>query len=220
VIVVEISAAEYAERHGISVRRVQAAAANGALGARRLAGRWVIDDAGEHHSTPGRPLSARTVAALRRRLSGDAGWHEGLSNSERARVRSRVESLLESRTAAAVLAAWTRTAYAPPEPYRAADGDLDDLRHDGRLTLGGISDPRARISDAGVVEAHVADADLAGLQREYLLVASRDRPNVLLHIDQERPARPLPLGALIIELAHHDGPRERAAASELLRHVQ
>ena len=101
--------------------------------------------------------------------------------------------------------------------YRAAAADLEDLRDDQRLLPSGVSDPRAGLSDAGFIEGHAADADLLALERAFLLVRSDDRPNVLLHVDSDRPGDPVPLGRLIIELAHHDGARERAAASDLVR---
>ncbi|MDY1005578.1 hypothetical protein [Curtobacterium sp. CFBP9011] len=213
----EMTAAEYAAAQGISVRRVQAAAASGALPARRLAGRWLIDVGAPRRSRAGRPLSARSSRALCSRLSGDTDWADGLSNTERARVRARLDSLPESRVPWQVIADWTRAEHAAPVGYRVADGDLDDLAQDRRLVATGVSDPRVGVSDAGIVVAHIARADLETVEREFLLVPVRDRPNALLYVDDERPNRPVPLGTLIFDLAHSAGSRERSVVGDLVR---
>jgi hypothetical protein len=216
--VAEISAAEYAKEQGISARRVQAAASAGVLRAHKIAGRWVIDSAEARHDEVGRPLSSRSVRALIGRLSGDDAWRDGLSPSEAGRVTARLARLWGDPEPAQLLAAWVRSARTPAREFLVAADDLEDLRADPRIVVGGISDPRAGLSDAGELEAHVTVDDLDPIVREYLLVPG-DRPNVLLHV-QERPVqRPLPLGELIADLAQHRGPRERAAAAHLLGEV-
>lgn len=212
----EITTAEYAARHGVSRRRVQAAAAAGTLTARRVGAQWLVDDATPHRGRPGRPLSRRSVRAVECRLSGSPDWANGLSRSERGRIQERIAELRADPMPWQRIVNWTRTEYREPSGYQLAAADLEDLRADSRLVRAGVSDPRSGISDAGFLEAHVAEDDLATVQREYLLVATDSRPNVLLHISAERPSDPLPLGTLIIELAHHDGARERAAARSLL----
>jgi len=212
----EITTAEYAARHGISRRRAQAAAAAGMLAARRVGAQWLVDDATPHRGHPGRPLSQRSVRAVECRLSGNPDWANGLSRSERGRIQERIADLRADPMPWRRITNWTRTDYRKPSGYQVAAADLEDLRADGRLVRAGVSDPRSGISDAGFLEAHVAEQDLAAVEREYLLVATDARPNVLLHICDELPEGPLPLGTLIIELAHHDGARERAAARSLL----
>jgi hypothetical protein len=213
---VEISTAEYAARHGVSQRRVQAAAVAGSIPARRVGGRWLLDDSTDHDTRPGRPLSQRTVRAVECRLSGRPDWADGLSRSERSRLRQRLGELRADPVPWRRIAEWTRAERRAPLAYSAAADDLEDLRSDPRLVAGGVSDPRAGISDAGFLEAHVSDSDLAALEREYLLVRSDDAPNVELHVHPERPADPLPLGTLIFDLARHRGPRERSAATALI----
>jgi hypothetical protein len=212
---VEVDVHTYAQRHGISVRRVQAAAGAGSLPARKLAGRWVIDTDTARDHAPGRPLSARQSRALLAHLSADATWRDGLSASECQRVVLRAARLRGDSSPAHLLAEWIRSARPLPHGYRVADADLEDLRADARLTRGGISDSRSGLSDAGALEAHVAAVDLDGVVQEFLLVPDA-RPNVLLHIDDELPGRPLPLGDLIADLAQHEGPRERDAAAALI----
>ncbi|MFT2752915.1 hypothetical protein [Clavibacter sp. Sh2088] len=211
----EMSAAEYADEHGVSARRVQAAAAAGSLPARKLAGRWVIESTAAHHHGPGRPLSPRSSHALLARISGHEDWRAGLSASEAARVSARLSRLQADPDAVSLLAAWIRSSRSVPRPYRVALAGLEDLRADPRLVAGGISDPRSGMSDAGELEAHVTAEDLDPLVHEYLLVPG-ERPNVLLHPHARPVERPLPLGELIADLAQHRGPRERAAATLLL----
>jgi len=153
------------------------------------------------------------------RLSGAADWADGLSRSERGRTLARVVELRGDPVPWQRIVDWTRAEYRRPTGYRAAAADLEDLRTDGRVVLGGVSDPRTGISDAGFLEAHLAEADRGAVEREYLLVRTETNPNVLLHLDAERPSDPLPLGTLIIELAHHDGARERAATRSLLERI-
>lgn len=213
---VEMSVAEYADHAGVSRRRVQAAAAAGVLPARELAGRWLIDADAVRRRGPGRPLSARSTGALVARLSNDAGWRDGLSASEGRRTQQRVDVLRSQPDPGRVMSAWIRSARPEPVGYRVADADLDDLRADDRLVLGGISDARSGLSDAGAVEAHVAERHLVPVIREYLLVPA-DRPNAYLHVRDAVVPRPLPFGELIADLAQHDSPRERAAVARLLR---
>ncbi|KPG77975.1 hypothetical protein AEQ27_14975 [Frigoribacterium sp. RIT-PI-h] len=211
----EVSASEYAREHDISIRRAQAAAAAGLLDARWVGGRWLIDDALPHRHLPGRPLSRRSADALVARLSDDPGWAQGLSSSERRRTTARVAELrLEARPSAR-LAPWLRTAYPTALGFEAPAADLPDLRSDARLTAGGSSDDRSGMNDGGRFEAHVSAADLDAVVLEYLLVRSR-RPNVTLRVHDDAAPRPLPLGALIADLATSIGPRERAAADRLI----
>lgn len=216
---VEVSTREYAIRNGISQRRVQAAAADGSIPARRLGGRWVIDADVEHRTTAGRPLSRRSVHAVECRLSHRSDWASGLSRSERARVQARITALRADPVPWRTVADWTRAEYVPASGFRATDSDLEELRGDERIVVSGVSDPRSGLSDAGFLEAHVSEQDLPEVQREFLLVRTDDRPNVLLHLDGAPPDERIPLGRLIIELAHHDGARERSAASRLIRQV-
>ncbi|WIB79027.1 hypothetical protein DEJ28_07985 [Curtobacterium sp. MCPF17_002] len=213
----EMSTAEYAAKHGISQRRVQAAAVAGSIPARRVGGRWLVIESSVSRRRPGRPLSPRSVRAVECVLSGAHDWDAGLSRSERARAQRRLAELRADPVPWSTVAYWTRAEYREPVCYRAADADLEDLRDDGRLVPSGVSDHRSGLSDAGFLEGHVAGTDLDALEAEFLLVRTDDRPNVLLHVDDARSGGPVPLGRLIIELAHHDGARERTAVSELVR---
>ncbi|KIU01841.1 hypothetical protein [Frigoribacterium sp. MEB024] len=211
----ELSASEYAKRHDISTRRAQAAAADGQLDARWVGGRWLIDDAAPHRHQPGRPLSRRSADALMARLTDEPDWANGLSPSERGRTLARIVELRQGTTPSERLALWLRTAYPTMRGFDAPTADLPDLRLDTRLTPGGSSDERSGMSDGGRLEAHVSAVDLDAVVHEYLLVPSR-RPNVVLRVHDGAAPRPLPLGALIADLATNTGPRERAAADRLI----
>lgn len=214
-IMAEMSASEYAKHHDISTRRAQAAAAAGHVDARRVGGRWLIDDGVPHQHAPGRPLSRRSAAALVAMLSDDPHWPDGLSSSERRRTLDRLVELRRDDRPAERLSLWVRSAHPSPLGYEAHEGDLADLRRDDRLVLGGSSDDRSGMGDGGRVEAHVAGSDLAAVTQEYLLLPSR-RPNVLLRVHDGPAPRPLTIGELIVDLATSQGPRERAAATRLL----
>lgn len=212
----EISASEYAVRHGISTRRVQAAASSGLLDARQIGGRWIIDDATPHRHAPGRPLSGRSAAALLACLSDAPEWTVGLSATEQRRTAKRVADLRRDARAPETLAAWLRAAHPAPEGYEVQTADLADLRTDARLTPGGTSDDRSGMSDGGRFEAHVSSSDVPTVIQEYLLVPSQ-RPNVLLRVHDGEAPRPLALGDLIADLSTSLGPRERSAAARLMR---
>jgi len=206
----EQTAAEYAERYGLSVRRVQAAAASGALPARQVAGRWMIDLAHEHRPVARRALSPRMRAALLARLNGNEA---PLAPSERVRLNRHITELCEAEQAPDLLRAWLRDA--PPLRLDALPQDVADLADDERISPTGFSDPRAGIAAAGQLEARVADADLQAILDEYVLEPS-ERPTVLLHVVSERPSRPIPQADLLADLAQHGGSRERSQVARLV----
>ncbi|WP_208544576.1 helix-turn-helix domain-containing protein [Rathayibacter sp. VKM Ac-2759] len=208
----EESVSDFAEREGVSPRRVRALIERGILPARRVGGQWLIDQAHAHRPAPSRPLSERMQAGLLALLSGDQP--QGLSASEHARLRGYRNTLVHSSEPDRILAAWVREKAVLK--LRVAPSDLTDLADDRRLVRSGFSDPRAEIAAAGELEARVAQADIDPLRREYLLRPS-DQPNVRLHLMDHVPPSPLPLGLLLVDLARHDGVRERSRIAELLR---
>lgn len=210
----EESVAEFAKREGVSPRRVRALIEQGAIPARRVGRQWLIDQSSAHRPALSRPLADRMRANLLAILSGDAP--EGLSASERARLRRYRNELMRSPDPDRILGAWIREQ--APLKLQVAPSDLADLAADERIVKSGFSDPRAEIAAAGQLEARIAKDDAAAIRREYLLRPS-ERPNVLLHLADEKPPSPLPLGLLLVDLAHHDGVRERSRVAELLRKV-
>lgn len=210
----EESVAEFAKREGVSPRRVRALIEQGTIPARRVGRQWLIDQSSEHRPAVSRPLADRMRANLLAILSGDAP--QGLSASERARLRRYRNELMHSPDPDRILRAWVREQ--APLKLRVAASDLADLAADERIVKSGFSDPRAEIAAAGQLEARVAKDDAAAIRREYLLRPS-ESPNVLLHLADEKPPSPLPLGLLLVDLAQHDGVRERSRVAELLRKI-
>lgn len=206
----EQSAADYASRNGLSLRRVQAQAARGALPARRVAGRWLIDDSLEHRPVARRALAPRMRAGLAARLEDD---RDDLTPTERVRLDKHVDELRTAERPADLIWAWFR-----PRPPLRLDGlasDVADLAHDERVVPSGFSDPRSGIAAAGMLEAHVAESDLEAVLDDFVLEPS-DRPTVLIHVDAVRPRRPVPFDVLLSDLAQSPGPRERAQVGRLV----
>jgi len=215
----EVSVADYARRYGLSEQGVRRAAREGAVPARKVGTAWLIDDSHRLRPQKRRPLSERAASALLARLDGDLGPARALTPTERARLRDRVLRLRDDQHATDLLAAWLRPVLARPAvDLFVQPADLQDLRADDRLVLGGVSDARAEISAPDFVEAHVAAADYPLVRRDFLLRSS-DAPNVRLHVDDERPSSPLPLSVLLLDLAADGGPRERARVAALLRGI-
>jgi hypothetical protein len=193
----EQSVADYAARNGLSVRRVQAQAACGALPARRVAGRWLIDDSLEHRAVARRPLGFRMQKALSARLDG---LDDGLTPTERVRLTRHLDELGSAADPADLIWAWFR----PRRPLRleGLPSDVGDLPGDGRAA-------------AGMLEAHIGADDLDAVLDDFILEPS-DRPTVLLHVDDVRPNDPVPLAVLLVDLAQSPGPRERAQVGRLV----
>ncbi|MHA3838278.1 helix-turn-helix domain-containing protein [Terrabacter sp. AAH1] len=161
-----------------------------------------------------------------------------ISPSRRSRARARLRHLLakaledgasEDREAAAGRVAGAARSLmhsrARRELYRAAPRDLEDLRHDGRLVLAGVSLPESGLTSGDVVEAYVSSSRLDSLVNEFLLVdASESDANVILHV-HDMPGGPdfvWPANswvALAADLAEHARPREMARAADIVMDV-
>lgn len=138
-----------------------------------------------------------------------------LSPSSRHRIVRRFISAVEDNDHEAILA-WLRNR-GDRRVFRAADRDVDPLRHDDRILLSGISHPDSQMQDLRIVEGYVRDADLPSLVADHWLEDLKvgDRPNVILHVAPLRPSAVSPL-MLAADLAEHGGPREVKRAHELL----
>lgn len=209
----DVGVDEVAARLGVSPRRVRSLIDVGRIPARRVSGRWVIDEARVPRSAAvARPMSPRVAWALISILSGQAP--EGLSQPERSRLFARYRHMLSAQDRAAVLRSWL--------PKRArlvrvniASRDVSDLLADPRLACSGIGDARSGLSSAGEAEAYLSANDLDRVVAEYLL-SEVGPPNVWLHIADREIPKPVPLGLVIADLADHDGSREDAQVEELL----
>jgi excisionase family DNA binding protein len=203
-----LSLAEAAERLGVNESRVRQRIAAGSLRARKIGGRWLLEDADVTEvggRPPGRPLSSHSAWVLLRLADalgereaarpGRAGPLAGVAPSVRTRSRNRLRALhdqvltaaaLDSEEAFAQVADVLRNLLrnrAARLLYAASPLDLDDLRADARVSLSGLSHPKSGIASGGVVEGYIRQADLHALVRDYLLVPARpSEASVFLHV--------------------------------------
>ncbi|MFD3707640.1 helix-turn-helix domain-containing protein [Nocardia sp. NPDC058658] len=99
-----MNVAEYAELAGVSPRRVRALAAGGSLAARKMEGRWVIDEDPPGRHAVRRPLSEVSQHALARVLHTKS--LTGLSGQVRARTAQRLRLLRSAQDPAQLLVDW------------------------------------------------------------------------------------------------------------------
>lgn len=138
----------------------------------------------------------------------------GLGASERSRVRERARGIRAVEDPAPVLASWLR-ARAHLHLFGGSREAVRELLTDSRFVPSGISDPRAHMAGGEEAEGYARSADLAALRRDYLLVPSSS-PNVFLRVVEVLPGLRAPLGAVLADLADHNGPREDAEVRRLL----
>lgn len=203
-----LSVAEAAERLGVNESRVRQRIAAGSLRARKIGGRWLLEEAdvAEAGGRPlGRPLSShsawvllRLADALGEREAGGPGRPgplAGIAPSVRTRSRNRLRALQDQVLNAAVLGSEEALAQvadvlrnllrnrAARHLYAASPLDLDDLCADARVSLSGLSHPESGIASGGVVEGYVRKADLEAIAQDYLLVSAKSsEASVFLHV--------------------------------------
>ena len=226
-----VSVAEAARRLGVGVPRIHARIAAGSLRAERIGSQWVVDElsllrAGELRD-PGRPLSARSAWAIIALSEGDNAALGALAPVERSRAKARLDELVASapkrpsedavRRVAARLRQMFRNR-AERRLYKAAPADLPRLR-EVRMWQSLVS-PAASGIASSEVDGYVAAADLAGLERAFLLVPAHDDGNVAIHVlPESQRAYPDSKLQLAADLADHRGAREELRAAELLREL-
>lgn len=214
----QISAAEAAERLGVSKRRILARIEDGSLPAERVGNQWAINPADAVPGKPSRPMSNAMAWALVAHLAGDSpAW---VSAGERYRLKERSARLIAAEDPAALLRGWL-SRRARRLKMQVAAADLPDLRQDQRLLLSGVSAPGSGIVAEGVVEGYVSPADFDGLVNEFFLIDADGRNgNVVLHVVDEIPDSNVlhqSWALLAADLAEHSGARERGRVVELLR---
>lgn len=211
-----LSLPEAAESLGVNERRVRQRIADGSLRARKVGGRWLIDEAdlaGAGERRAGRPLSALSAWALVGAAVELAGEEEGSGRMgdlladvapvvrarSRARLRAYRDHVLGSLPDDGE-AGVTRSASdlrnllrnrADRALYSVSPMDLDDLRADDRLSLSGLSNPDSVIASGGVVEGYLRREDLGPIVEDYLMVGvTKSEANVFLHVvDEHYPLR-------------------------------
>lgn len=204
---------EVAAQLGVSERRVRQLIDGGALPARRVAGRLLVEEAGIPRSRPvARPMSPRIAWAFIRLLSSETV--PDVSDRELARLEGKHRSLLASPRPAVLLRSWLRSR-AQLLRLAVSSSDVEELLEDPRLVPSGISDAQSEMSAGREAEAYVRPGDVEQLMADHLMAAVIPA-NVWLHVVDRPIARPVPIGLVIADLADHDRAREDARVVELL----
>lgn len=215
-----LNSAEWAKAHGVSERRARQLASAGQISARKVGGRWLIDDArrgGPLRGQPGRPLSERSAWAILDVLDGAPP--QGISRSE-------IECARRRAAAAAALLPDELARRADVLPLRAHPGVLDTLSGDARVVVGGVRAASVHGADLiglSGVELYALREDAAALIGEYALQPSQDDVNVILRVAFRLPASigrmASPAVAAVDLLDAGDEPSVRAARQLLRRMV-
>lgn len=213
----QLSVSEYAEARGISRQRALALISSGQIKAKRIGHSWAIDQL-EVSRRPAisRPLSPRLARLLIAAMSSE---RVDLDAQERYFLDRYLKRLRSEPAPLGLLHSWLRARQVRIIDVAANPADLAEVASDHRVIASGISDARAGLSSAREFEGYVAAAAREGFMRDNLLLES-DAPNVRLHVVDQLPASPLPLGFVIADLIDWNRPREDGRALELLQGVQ
>ncbi len=216
-----LPAADAARSLGLSLQRVRALVAEGALPGQKLAGRWFVDRSAVERrlrdpKLSGRPHSPAHAWGLIALAEGDnPKW---LDSSNRSRLRR----LLREHDLQDILPSLVRRGRRLE--LRAHASDLPRIEAEPDVVLSGISaasEHNLEIVAPGVLEAYVPARRLSQLERRYRLKPSADA-NVILHVvdgtwpfasDQHVASRL----AAVLDLLDHDDERSRRAAQRALK---
>ena len=213
----DLSVAEYARQRGISRQRALSMIRGGQVDAKRIGRSWVVNQREiNRRSAVGRPLGAHMVRVLIDSMSGRP--LNELEPQDRFFAAKYLDRLRAAEDPAALLHSWMKSRQLRVFSVAANSADLPEIARDQRIVVSGISDERAGLSSARELEAYVAKADVDAFLQDNLLVPS-DAPNVRLHVVEELPLRPAPLGFVLADLADWNRPREDSQIAELLRGV-
>ena len=206
---------------GLSLQRIRALVADGALPGRKVAGRWFVDRSAVERRLrdprlTGRPYSPAHAWGLIALAEGaSAPW---LDPSNRSRLRHLLrEHELEDITPS--LARRGRRL-----ELRAHTSDLPRIEKEPDVVLGGVSaasEHQLEIVAPGVLEAYVPTARFDQLQRRYRLNPSSD-PNVILRVVEDpwpfgRDQRVAPRLAVVLDLLDDGDQRSRQAGLRALK---
>jgi hypothetical protein len=218
--VVEVALGEAAVRLGVSRQRVHQLVVGGALPARRVAGRWIVEDSDVDRVAegrrPGRRFSPRVVWGLIALL--ETGSAPELSPSERSRLRTQ----LRHRPALEHIALLCRDR-ADVHSLHAHPGSLPRaLRWEGAVPTGAWAGAHA-IADPGRVEFYLPASRLACLRRGLRSMDGGEDPNVIVRVPKV-DAWPFPDGragpvTVALDLWDAGDVRSRRAADALFRRL-
>ncbi|WP_426516116.1 hypothetical protein ACPPVQ_15945 [Diaminobutyricibacter sp. McL0618] len=212
----QLSLSEYAEARGVSRQRALALINSGQVKAKRIGRSWVIDQL-EVNQKPAssRPLSSRMARLL---ISAMSGEKLKLDSQERFFLHRYVERVRREDSPLRLLNSWLRSRQIRVVDVAANPADIVEISSDRRVIASGISDSRAGLSSAREFEGYVEASNLDRFLRDNLLLES-DAPNVRLHVVEEMPDAPIPIGFVIADLIDWNRPREDGRAIELLKDV-
>lgn len=201
---------EYAERAGISPRAVRFQVAEGKIPARKVGGRWLIEDADRpRRRSAGRRLGSASFDHLAAFLDGDGS---GLSSDQRRRAKERAQRILESG-----IPEVRRLAERPDISvvrYRASTEDFDEIRSRHDVILTGVSHPDAEVYGR-VMDAYVTSEAHDEIVLFHMLEESgAASANVILRVQDPPPE--VRLLHVIADLLDDPSPRSRAEAARLL----
>ena len=213
-----VGVSEAATALGVSRQRVLQLIADRRLRAERVGRVWAIDEVelARHRAPVGRPLSSAMAGAF---LQLAAGRRPDVGAREVERLRDRMTRLVGAVDSGDDVAGLLRS-WLPRRAERlelsVADADLAEVGADARLVLSGLSDPRAGMSAARVVEGYVRESDAAAFHADHFAVPS-NRPghaNLVVHVAPLVP----PVSAVLVaaDLSDHRGVREDRQAREVL----
>ncbi|MFE4951639.1 hypothetical protein ACFQ9V_16195 [Leifsonia sp. NPDC056665] len=213
----QLSVSEFAEARGVSRQRALALINSGHVKAKRIGHSWAIDQL-EINQRPAisRPLSPKMARLLIAALSGE---QVELDAQERHFLGRYVKRLRSDPSPLGLLHSWLRSRQIRMVDMAANPADIAEISSDRRVVASGISDARAGLSAAREFEGYVAAPALGGFLRDNLLLES-DAPNVRVHVVEQLPLAPIPLGFVLADLIDWNRPREDGRARELLGAVQ
>ena len=210
-----VPVSEAARRLGVNRYRIHQRIADGSLRAEKVGRIWLVDAGDLRPGRPSRPMSRRMARALAELYDGGS---PGVSGTEIARLRVKVEALRSGpeEEVPAKLSAWLADRAELAE-LAVHPQDVAQLRADRRLALSGISDPRAGLSSSTEMEAYVGRDVLGELADDYFLDLAQppDAPNVVLHVVETPLAEPPRLFSAA-DLFDRRGAREVRAGLGLL----
>lgn len=213
----QLSVSEYAEARGISRQRALALINSGQVKAKRIGHSWAIDQVETNQRRAvSRPLSPKMARLLIGAMSGES---VELDAQERYFLDRYVERLRNDASPLGLLHSWLRSRQVRLVDVAANPADIAEISSDVRVVASGISDGRAGLSAARAFEGYIAAPALEGFLRDNLLLES-DAPNVRLHVVEQSPAKPIPLGFVIADLIDWNRPREDGRARELLESIR
>jgi hypothetical protein len=148
-----------------------------------------------------------------------SGEEKELDSQERFFLDRYSERIQREESPLRLLHSWLRSRQIRALEVAANPADISEISSDNRVIESGISDSRAGLSAAREFEAYVEASDLDGFLLDNLLVDS-DAPNVRLHVVEQLPEAPIPLGFVIADLIDWNRPREDGRAIQLLKDVR